>query len=1180
MRHLAVALEVKHAFITECTDSSKTRVRSLAFWSQGKFNENFEYDLEGTPCQEVLIDGKICFHSKGVQTRFPMDTDLVELGAESYLGIPINDSSGTTIGHLAVLDNKPMNDNDHNISILKIFATRAGAELERKDGEEALRLKEKQYQDIFETVIDGLFICNMKGTVVEVNHAACRMYGYDYEELIGINATQLVHPDERCVFQESLQNFKPGEPFHTETIDVRKDGTPFPVEVYAVDMMFRGSPHLLAIVRDISERKKAEEELREMSLALTYAMPGIARLDQDGKYISVNEIYANIIGYEPDELVSTDCLQTVHPDDLQIVDEAFQKMLKKGSANFEVLGLRKDGSIFNKELLVVKRIDKEGTFIGHNCFMRDITERKQSENEIARLQQFYGCILDGLPIQMAVFDVTGHYQYLNPAAVSDPEMREWLIGKTDFDYCRKRKIPEKIAQDRWDALNTCIREKQIVTIDEEFPSRQNGLRHIVRSCSPIVDANGEVTDVIGYSMDITEKKMAEHELQKAHDELENRVKDRTAELTNANNELKREIKERKHAEEELKNSEERLKILFEYAPDGYYLHDLAGNFVSGNRAAEKLSGYAREELIGKSFLKLNLISPQQIPKAVANLIKNALGKPTGPDEFILTRKDGSKIPVETRTFPMKIKNQTLVLGSARDITERKRAEKALRESKERYHNIFETAAVSIWEEDYSKLKFTLDDLKKKGVKNLSKYLDEHPEFLKEAVKMIEVLDVNDTTLKMYGAKSKSQLLGSLDKILSSESSQSFKEQLVAIAENKSYFETETINITMQGKPIDILLRINLPSKAEKFSNLLISIMDITERKQAEKALMQSEERFSKAFHATPIAISISHIEDARFIDINNRFLELSGYESEELIGHSALDLGIWCNPEARIKMRNEITETGSVRNFETKIRAKNGEVREIRAGVELIELDGKTCILSMIEDVTERNRAQEAKERLRQKIIRSAAIVEAQENERRRISRELHDGIGQILTAVKFNFETLEETLKTETNEQSNIFCEIKEQLSNAVSEGERISYNLMPRILDDFGIVPTLERLCKQVSQHSHTKVKFYSHNPKGRLKSNIEMGLYRIAQEALNNVAKHSNAKEATVQIVHHPAFVNLIVEDDGKGFQPNESERKGHGMGLMNMRERTEALNGTLTIDSKRDFGTEIIVEIPLK
>ncbi len=163
-------------------------------------------------------------------------------------------------------------------------------------------------------------------------------------------------------------------------------------------------------------------------------------------------------------------------------------------------------------------------------------------------------------------------------------------------------------------------------------------------------------------------------LRRSRDHLEERVKRRTAELMAANEQLEDEIAERARVEQALREGEERFKILFEFAPDAYYMSDLKGDFIDGNKAAEELTGYDKNELIGKSFLKLKMLSLRQIPRAAALLARNALGKATGPDEFVLNRKDGSQVPVEIRTFPVQIKGQSVVLGIARDITERKRVE--------------------------------------------------------------------------------------------------------------------------------------------------------------------------------------------------------------------------------------------------------------------------------------------------------------------------------------------------------------------------------------------------------------------------------------------------------------------------------------------------------------------------
>ena len=145
------------------------------------------------------------------------------------------------------------------------------------------------------------------------------------------------------------------------------------------------------------------------------------------------------------------------------------------------------------------------------------------------------------------------------------------------------------------------------------------------------------------------------------------------------------IIEKKRAEKRLENSEERLRILFDYAPDAYYLNDLKGSFIDGNKEAEKLTGYKKEELIGKSFLKLKILHKfvvhplSFIPKAASLLAKNARWESTGPEEFILNRKDGSQIAVEIKTFPVKIEGQRQILGIARDISERNRIEKMLKQ---------------------------------------------------------------------------------------------------------------------------------------------------------------------------------------------------------------------------------------------------------------------------------------------------------------------------------------------------------------------------------------------------------------------------------------------------------------------------------------------------------------------
>lgn len=176
---------------------------------------------------------------------------------------------------------------------------------------------------------------------------------------------------------------------------------------------------------------------------------------------------------------------------------------------------------------------------------------------------------------------------------------------------------------------------------------------------------------------ITQRKKLEEKLKKYSANLEQEVENQTEKLRITNKRLLHEIEEHKLVEENLKNSEERLKILFEFAPDGCYLNDLKGNFIDGNKAAEEITGYKRDELIGKNFLKINFLHPKDIVRAAAKLAQNLKGQPTGPDEFRLIRKDGTQTIAEIRTYPIKIKGKAMALGIARDITARKKQEAEL-----------------------------------------------------------------------------------------------------------------------------------------------------------------------------------------------------------------------------------------------------------------------------------------------------------------------------------------------------------------------------------------------------------------------------------------------------------------------------------------------------------------------
>jgi C4-dicarboxylate-specific signal transduction histidine kinase len=197
----------------------------------------------------------------------------------------------------------------------------------------------------------------------------------------------------------------------------------------------------------------------------------------------------------------------------------------------------------------------------------------------------------------------------------------------------------------------------------------------------------------------------------------------------------------------------------------------------------------------------------------------------------------------------------------KEIIERKRADAELRESERRYRYIFQSTGVSIWEEDFSQVKIAIDDLKAKGVHDFRQYLATHPEFVQQAISMVKIIDVNAATVKLFEAQSKDELLVSLHKIFLPEAEEVFAGELIAIAEGRTNFESETVLQTLKGDKLAVLFTITFPRQPAKLNSVLVSIMDITERKQTEEELRKTQVELAhvtRVMTMGELAASIAH----------------------------------------------------------------------------------------------------------------------------------------------------------------------------------------------------------------------------------------------------------------------------------------------------------------------------------
>ncbi|MFN6540046.1 MAG: PAS domain S-box protein [Nostoc sp. EkiNYC01] len=284
VRYLAEVLQVQYALVTEFNDEPKTQVRTLAFWCCGDIGDNLEYNLHGTPCQHTL-QGNMCHYPQGVQAAFPEDVDLVRMNAESFLGVPLTSSAGEIIGHLAVIDVKPMQPDPGRELIVKIFAARAGAELERKQAEAALQQSELKFRTIVEKVNDVLFVVTHDGVFNYISPNILKTTGFAPSEMEGNSLALFTHPDDVPKCLEVAQSIlATGEGISGTEYRAKHQtkGWVWLTSNAVRTQDAQGNYQIVGVARDISDRKLAEAALQRRTQAESL-LSSISRqfIDQD-----------------------------------------------------------------------------------------------------------------------------------------------------------------------------------------------------------------------------------------------------------------------------------------------------------------------------------------------------------------------------------------------------------------------------------------------------------------------------------------------------------------------------------------------------------------------------------------------------------------------------------------------------------------------------------------------------------------------------------------------------------------------------------------------------------------------------------------------------------------------------------------------------------------------------------
>jgi PAS domain S-box-containing protein len=362
--------------------------------------------------------------------------------------------------------------------------------------------------------------------------------------------------------------------------------------------------------------------------------------------------------------------------------------------------------------------------------------------------------------------------------------------------------------------------------------------------------------------------------------------------------------------------------------------------------------------------------------------------------------------------------------------------------------------------------------------------------------------------------------------------------------------------------------------------LLVGIArDITERKRAEEALMEEAIRRRILVEQSRDGIVVLD-QNGKVFEANQRYAELLGYSVEEV---SQLYVWDWDSQWTREELLEQIRCVDAHGDhFETRHRRKDGSSIDVEVSTNGVVLRGQKLVFCVCRDISQRKRAEEEILRQREELRGLATrLAEVEESERQQLARELHDDVCQNLTSIALTLETLK--LRAQREPLNRFLSKLSDAIDLAGHTSEitrNIMEGLRPTVLDHYGLMGGLRQLGSQFFQRTGIDLEVLGEEANPRLDQRVELALFRIAQEALNNVAKHARASRVVLTQEEDRDTVRLVIADNGTGFDQNlvTKPKEGRGWGLLNIKERAKAVGGHCRIESQPGQGTRVVVEVP--
>ncbi|HEY0886075.1 MAG TPA: PAS domain S-box protein, partial [Ramlibacter sp.] len=645
VRLLATILRVEVAFIARYEPVQPGMLRVLAMYEDGQIVQDTGYRIAGTPCETVLGQRFRAYPAR-LRSLFPQDRDAFEQCIESYAGHPLVALDGSPLGTVAVASRRPLARVNRVEAMLKIFAVRAAAEVERlraaeaqKQAVEELRVREAQYRAIFEGSQDGLFIWDENLRIVDVNPAGLAIYRQRREDLIGHTYPRRMPQDYVSDRSQLVRRALAGESIHLETTVLRPDGTTFDADLRLMPFAQGGQPHAITVVRDISERRRRERALQrsEARLRATVeaAFDAVVGMDSEGAIVEFNAAAERVFGYRRKDVLGRPLAEVLLPRRHHDAYQREMASLRDGAGGsvpgrlVQTIMLRADGTEIPVEVAMSVAVVPEGNiFVGH---VRDISERQRADQALRDSEEQYRAIfnasVDALVLRDAAFrivDVNAMYEAMSGNS------RAEVLGVDEIP----RNPPEVTAERR--ALHQRALAGEAVRFETELV-RRDGHPYELELRGVSIQHRGQ-PHVLYIGRDITQAKQAERAL---------------------------------------RASEEQYRAIFNASADALVLRDADYRAVEVNPAYATLSGYTREEVMASDRVLTQ--ADAVVRRRHREEHELALAGKELRFEVTATRKDGSTLQAEVRGTPMMYRGRPHVLYAVRDITARNAAEQRRRE---------------------------------------------------------------------------------------------------------------------------------------------------------------------------------------------------------------------------------------------------------------------------------------------------------------------------------------------------------------------------------------------------------------------------------------------------------------------------------------------------------------------